>query len=63
MAAFSHTASAPSAKAVCLLDDVIDITYLYLFLLLFYFSERHSSWSRSNKIEFCGMKILGLKTD
>lgn len=41
VAVFSHTTAGPSAKAVCLFHDVIDIMHLYL--LLVYFSGQHSS--------------------
>lgn len=61
MAVFSHTTSGSSAKAVCLFYYLIGIMSLYL--LLFYFSEQHSSWSGRNKISFSGVKILGPKTD
>lgn len=39
MAVFSHTAPGPSAKAVCLFYDLIDIMFLYLLLFLFFLNS------------------------
>lgn len=37
MAVFSHTTFGSSAKAVCLFYDLIDIMYLHLWFVLFFF--------------------------